>query len=148
LAPDAGFETDPSSGGWYTYGPGQFSWSGNTAHTGGHSVAVTNTGEGLSRWLTNTRAIAVAPGTTVNASVFLKTAAVRDRAYLTLTFFDAATNYISGSATDSSVVAGTHDWTPVSLHARAPAGAAYTRIEIRLAGLGTVWADDVTVTTG
>ena len=47
----------------------------------------------------------------------------------------------------SSTVTGS-DWKEASVQTTAPAGAATVRVELRLAGAGTVTADDVSLETG
>lgn len=42
-------------------------------------------------------------------------------------------------------MSGYSDWTRVEVSGTAPPGAAYVRVEARLDGAGTLWADDVVV---
>jgi len=44
------------------------------------------------------------------------------------------------------VVTGTQDWTSLEVQATAPPTAGYLRVELRLNGPGTLWADDLSVT--
>lgn len=96
--------------------------------------------------MTRIPAIPVSPGRRYSAAAFVRTAAVSaGNVRLVVTFWDAAQSYISGSATDSAALSGTNDWTQLAAAVRAPTGSAFMRVEIRLTGPGTVWADDFVV---
>lgn len=98
--------------------------------------------------MTQTTRIAARPGTAYAVSACFKTTEVRNSARLVVTFFTATGAYIPGSAVDSpTVLQGTQDWTQPSLRRQAPPNTAYLRGELRLRGPGTLWADDLTVTT-
>jgi hypothetical protein len=62
-----------------------------------------------------------------------------------INYWTAAGAYLPAT-TDSDVqLGGTGDWTAVDVVATAPVGAAYVRVELRLAGSGTAWFDDLLV---
>jgi hypothetical protein len=145
LVPDPGLETDPLATNWFTYGSGAFTWTNGVARSGQHAISVSSVAEGMCRWMTLTKAIPVTPGQVLNVSGFIKTLAVRDTARISLTIFDASGTYL-GAVWDSNAVSGTSDWTQASLSARLPANTAYARVEVRLNGPGTMWADDFSVT--
>jgi hypothetical protein len=143
LAPDPGFETDP--GPWYYgYGPGLFTWAADQAHTGTHALKLSSSTVELARWISFQRAIPARPGQTFDVSAWLKRQGIT-AGYLSVNFWDANGTYVPATV-DTAHDGGTGDWTPVHLAVTAPAGAAYLRIELRLNGPGTLWADDLWVT--
>jgi hypothetical protein len=144
LAPDAGFEADPGPF-YFTYGPGTFSWASDAAHTGTHALKIVSVTGELARWLSTTQAIPVTPGSTYDVTAWLKTQGAQASARLSVNFWTAGGVYIPAT-TDAASLVGTQDWTPSTLHLTAPAGAAFLRVEFRLNGPGTLWADDVSVT--
>jgi hypothetical protein len=99
--------------------------------------------------MSNTTAIPATPGSTYTASVYLTTAFASSsaRANLSIDFWDSARTYL-GVTADSAQLVGTQDWTYVFTSSKAPPRTAYVRLEFRLFGPGTLWADDVTLTTG
>jgi hypothetical protein len=143
LAPDPGFEVDPGPF-CYPYGPGTFSWATDAAR-GTHALKIVSTTGDLARWLSQLRAIPVAQGQTYDVSAWLKTLGSQANARLSVNFWTAEGAYIPATV-DAPTLSGTHDWTQQTLHLTAPQAAAYLRIELRLNGPGTLWADDVSVT--
>ena len=143
LAPDPGFEVDPGPF-YYGHGPGSFSWATDPAHGGTHALKIVSTSSGLARWLSQMRAIPVTPGRSYDISAWLKTLGGQANAHLSVNVWTADGVYIPATI-DAPTLAGTHDWTPQGLHVTAPPGAAYLRVELRLNGPGTLWADDVAV---
>ena len=98
----------------------------------------------LTRWLSKTTSIPVQAGATYSASAWFKTSGVSDHAVITINFWDV--NSIHLGSTDGNTLSGTANWTLLSTQAVAPAGTAYVRVEFRLWGPGSMWADDVTLT--
>lgn len=149
LAPDADFETDPD-GSYYTHGMGTFSWATDQAHSSAHALRVVSgqPSGATARWMTIIPAIPVTPGAAYDVSAWMKVQDVNHgNAQLVVTFWSAARAYVAGSAYASpATITGTTDWTQLALAARAPAGSAFMRIEFRLTGPGTMWADDVVAT--
>ena len=68
-------------------------------------------------------------------------------AYLSVNFWNASNAYIPATVDSATKIGGTTDWTQVCLTTTSPAGAAHLRVEFRLPGAGTLWTDDVSVTT-
>src|SRR5205823_6320363 len=105
-----------------------------------HSLKIVSSQSATCRWLSRIDAIPVGSSRLLAVSASLKTAGVdHGAAQLTVTFWGADKSYIPSSAVDSEPVVGTRDWTPVSLLAPVPAGAAFVRLEFRLTGPGTLW---------
>ena len=145
LAPDAGFELDPTAS-YFTHGSAAFTWATDQSHSATHALKIVSTQPAgtMSRWLSNTTAVPAVPGKTYELSAWLKTAGVQ-QANVSLDFWDASGNYL-GVTVDSQPLSGTVDWTRATLRATAPANAAFVRIELRLFGQGTLWADDASLT--
>jgi hypothetical protein len=147
LAPDGSFEQS-AYGSYFTNGSCGFAWATDQARSPTHSRRIVATSTGLCRWLSQTRAIEATPGTTYDASVFVKTNLVQDgSAYLSLNFWTADGAYVPSTVDSPQQIAGTKDWTPVFVEAKAPPGAAFVRLEFRLSGRGTAWFDDAGLTT-
>lgn len=91
------------------------------------------------------RAIPIRPGESYDVSAWLRTLGAEANGHLSVNLWTADGAYIPATV-DAPSLAGTHDWTLQSLHLTAPPGAAYLRVELRLNGPGTLWADDVAVT--
>jgi hypothetical protein len=144
LAPDPGFEVDPVTF-YYGHGPGTFSWAMDAAHGGTHALKIVSTSSELSRWLTQMRAIPVTPGQTYDVSAWLRTTGTAAKGRLSVNFWTAGGVYIPATV-DTPTLSGTHDWTQQTLHLTAPPGAANLRVEFRLNGPGTLWADDLSLT--
>ncbi len=145
LAPDPDFEASPFSS-YFTDGPGAFSWASDQSHSATHSLKIVSAVNSLSRWLSQTNAISVTPGSQYSACVYLKTMNVANPAYLSVNFWTSSSVYIPATVDSATKVGGTSDWTQVCVTTTAPAGAAYLRVEFRLPDTGTLWADDVSVT--
>ncbi len=145
VAPDPGLEVDPGPF-YYPIGPGSFTWATDAAHGGTHALEIVSTSSNLSRWLSQLHAIPVTPGHSYDISAWLKTQGPQAHANLSVNFWTANGVYIPATATAAPTVAGTRDWTKATLQLTAPRGAAYLRLEFRLNGPGTLWADDLSVT--
>ncbi len=144
LAPDPDFESNPNAS-YYTNGNGTFSWASDQARSGSHSLKIASSdSSSMSRWMSLTSLIPVTPGRAYTASVWLKTAGVSD-AHLSAVLWSGGTAL---GTDDSQVLSGTQDWTQLGLQFTAPPGATSVRVEFRLRGAGTLWADDVVVTDG
>lgn len=146
LAPDPGFEADPGAT-YSTHGSGTFTWDPFAAHSGSRSLKIVSPQprDALARWMTTTDAIPVTPGRSYRVAAWLKTEGVVNQGVVSATFWSSSYAYL-GTTLTSPAVSGTQDWTPLALAATAPAGAAFLRVELRLWGPGTLWADDLTVT--
>jgi hypothetical protein len=147
LAPIPDLEASPT-GSYYTAGSAAFTWATDASHSPTHALKLVSTQAAgtLTRWMTQTSAIPVAPGTTYQVSAWLRTSgAGSSAARLASTFYNGS--YLP-SSNSASALSGTTDWTLVSMSVTAPAGATHLRVEFRLYGPGTLWADDVTVTAG
>ena len=147
IAPDADFESDPS-GSYYTAGSAVFSWATDAAHSPSHSLKIVSTQPAgtLTRWMSRTTSIPATAGTTYTFSAYLKTSFGVNSANLSLDFWNAAGTWL-GVTADSARLVSTHEWTYVFVTAKAPAKSAFVRMEFRLFGPGTVWADDASLTT-
>ena len=147
LAPNPNFELDPSTS-YLTNGTGTFSWATDQSHSATHSLKIVSTTATLKRWMSKTNAIAATPGTQYTACVYLKTQSVgANAAYLSVNFWNASQVYIPATVDSTTKLSGTNDWTQVCRTTTSPAGTAYIRVEFRLTSPGTLWADDVSVTT-
>ena len=145
LAPDPNMEADPA--GTYTKnGSATFSWATDAAHSPTHSLKIVSTASSLTRWMTQTKTIAAAPGHRYDVSAWLKTKNATNKAQVTVSFWTASLAALT-PISSSTPISGTNDWTNLSLTATAPASTAYLRVELRLNGPGTLWSDDLSVTT-
>ena len=145
LAPDPGFEVDPGPF-YFTDGPCSFSWATDAAHSPTHALKIYTTTTTPCRWMTETRAITATPGTSYDVSAWLKTLGTASVTRLSVNFWDRAETYIPATIDAPVAIHGPQDWTQLSLHVTAPANAAFLRVEFRLNGPGTLWADDIAVT--
>jgi hypothetical protein len=141
LVPDADLESDPGPF-FATNGPGTFVWATDESRSATHALRVESSTALLARWLTLLPAIRAVPGTAYDVSAWLKTLGANANGFLSVNFWTAAGTYIPATV-DSPRLVGSHDWTQVALHAVAPPGAAFLRVELRLNGPGTLWADDL-----
>ncbi|MEU6355238.1 Tat pathway signal protein [Streptomyces sp. NPDC047072] len=66
-------------------------------------------------------------------------------AYLDVLFFNASGTLVGGD-NKFYASAGTHDWEHVTASLATPAGATRAEVQVRLAGAGTAWFDDLTLT--
>jgi hypothetical protein len=145
LAPDPDFEQSPT-GLYTTQGPATFTWATDQSRSPTHSLKIVSSKLKLVRWMTNTRQVVAQAGKTYSASVWVKTSGLSGSARLAFTFWNASGTSL-GDVPDSSPVSGTQDWQRLSRSAVAPSGTAFVRIELRQAGIGTTWWDDVSLTT-
>lgn len=146
LAPDPDLEADPAPF-YLSNGPGRFSWATDQSHSATHSLKIESNTSTLARWLTQARAIHVLPGASYDVSAWLKTLGGGAEGSLSVNFWTDSGTYIPATV-DSARVLATQDWTQRTLHVTAPPGAAFLRVEYRLNGPGTLWADDLSVTAG
>jgi hypothetical protein len=148
LAPDGDFEAAPFAS-YYTHGAGSFTWATDQHYSGTHSLKIVSTQPAgqLARWMTNTDAIRATPGTTYTASALYKTEAVAGQATLAASFWTANGVWTGTTVTSPTGLSGTNTWRLLDLQARAPAGSVSVRIELRLYGPGTIWIDDLSVTS-
>jgi hypothetical protein len=144
LVPDPDFELNPAP--WFfTHGVGTMTWATDQSLSPTHALKIVTSASTLSRWLTNTTLVAAQAGRTYTARVAAKTSAVSGSARLSLTFWNASSVYL-GVTADSASLAGTQDWTPLTVSQQAPAGTAFVRVELRLNGPGSAWFDDLLLT--
>ncbi|MBI3855857.1 MAG: VCBS repeat-containing protein [Planctomycetes bacterium] len=145
LARNPGFETDPNTD-YFPYGSATFSWATDAAHSGSHSLKVVSVQPAgtLTRWLSKTTSITAQAGATYKANAWFKTSGVSDHAVITINFWDANGAVLGGN--DGGTLSGTSNWTQLNVQGTAPAGTAFVRVEFRLWGPGSMWADDVTLT--
>jgi hypothetical protein len=146
LAPDPDFEASPFAS-YSTNGSGTFSWATDQSHSATHSLKIVSTNATLNRWLSAISAIPATAGAQYTACVFLKTLNASGPAYLAVNFWNASNTYIPATLNSATSVGGTTDWTQVCLTTTAPTGSTHLRVEFRLPSVGTLWADDVSVTT-
>ena len=147
LVPDPRLESGPAPF-YYTAGSGVFSWATDQSHSPTHALKlVSNQPSGqTARWMTRIQAVPVTPGRSYTAAAFVRTASVSaGNVHLVVTFWTAGQSYVPVSAVDSGALSGTNDWMQLAAPARAPAGSAFMRLEIRLSGPGAFWADDLVV---
>jgi hypothetical protein len=144
LARNPGFESDPNVD-YFPYGSATFSWASDAAHGGSRSVKVQSVQPAgtLTRWLSKTNSIGAQAGGVYRASAWFRTSGVTDRAVITVNFWDA--NSVHLGSTDGGTLSGTSNWTLLTTQATAPANTAFVRVEFRLWGPGSMWADDVTL---
>ena len=145
LARNVDIELDPSAY-YFTNGPCLFDWTTSAAHSPTHALRTSSDTIALCRWFTKPTLTAVEPGSRYTVSAWFRTADVNGNARLGLNFWTRARDYIAPTILSSRTVTGTQDWTNLEVQATAPPGAAYARVELRLNGPGTLWADDLSVT--
>ena len=131
---------------YFTDGPCSFSWATDASHSPTHALKIYTTTSTPCRWMTETRAIAAIPGTSYDVSAWLKTLGTASVTYLSINFWDKTETYIPATIDAAQTIHGPQDWTQINLRATAPANAAFLRVEFRLNGPGTLWADDLAVT--
>jgi hypothetical protein len=129
-----------------THGTGTFTWATDQAYTGDRSVKVesSQSSSSLARWMTRTKTIEAAPGALYRASTYFRTVSVTNKVVLSLQFWDADLKHLGGI--ESLKLSGTSPWRLLAVERTAPAGSRYVRVEFRLYGPGTMWADDVSLT--
>jgi hypothetical protein len=142
VAPDPALESDPSPF-YYTNGNAIFSWATDQAHSPTHSLKiVSNQPSGaLSRWMSVINRI---PADFFHASVYLKTQAV-DHGYaqLCVSYWRSDQSYAGVTTCSTDTLTGSRDWTLLTVLPVSVPGSAFARLEFRLFGPGTLWADDV-----
>jgi hypothetical protein len=153
LATNPDLEADPSP--WYythTTGSAAFSWASDEARSPSHALKIVASGpsNALSRWMTRIGALPVRPGATYQVSAWVKANAITmGYGSVDVTFWDRNRQYLPGSAVSSSqtgqTIRGVQDWTRIAFRITAPPQAASVRLEFRVAGVGTVWVDDLDV---
>jgi hypothetical protein len=147
LAPDADFESDPSSS-WFGRGPCTFTRATDASHSPTHALKIASGTSSLCRWLSEIPAIRVNPGESYDVSAWLRTAGSQAAGVLSVKFWNAAGGFIGRTVYAPQALFGTRDWTRLSLSVTAPDAAAFVRVELRLKGPGTLWADDIEVVAG
>jgi hypothetical protein len=100
--------------------------------------------QALSRWLSRTDEVRTVPGAVYSGSTWLRTAKLLGQATVALTFWSADDRFLG--AVESAPAPANGDWAQATVSGTAPAGAVSVRLEIRLSGSGTLWADDAAVT--
>ena len=145
LARDSGVELNPGPY-YFTDGPCSFSWATDGSHSPTHALKINSTTSTQCRWLTETRAIGATPGVSYDVSAWLKTLGTASVTRLSVNFWDRSETYTPATVDAPVSIHGPQDWTQLSLHVTAPANAAFLRVEFRLNGPGTLWADDLAVT--
>jgi hypothetical protein len=142
LAPNSGFESDPSGDYYYVNDGGTYSWATDASHSGSHSLKVVS-GSAPVRWMSKVDSIPAEAGATYKATVWLKT--LKTAGDITITFWgpSCSSNWYCGVAESSSQTSG--DWSAVSVQGTAPPGTTKVRVEFRITGGGTLWADDLAV---
>lgn len=136
--PDPGFESDPSSDYYFVADGGKYSWATDEAHSGSRSLKVVSTTTGMTRWMSVTTRIAAQAGTRYSATAWLKTSG--GSANISMTFWgpSCANGYCGSSSSEDT----SGDWQRAMTTETAPRGTTSVRIEFRLNGIGTLWADD------
>jgi hypothetical protein len=94
--------------------------------------------------MTRITAIPVTPGARYHVEASLQTLDA-GKAYIAASYWTASSAYAGGTDSSPLHLSGTTGWTLVTLDTTAPPGAAYLRVETRLDGPGTTWADDISV---
>lgn len=146
LAPDGDVETDPSVA-WTGNGPCSFAWASDRVHGGSGALRIVSGTSELCRWLTPTSgpaAIGVTPGASYDLSAWLLADRLSAGVTLSANFWTAAGAYIP-STVDAPSTGTPLVWSRQGTRVTAPAGAAVLRVEVRLVGAGTLWADDISV---
>ena len=136
LAPNPSFETAQS--GWQGNGPMTFTWSEDIAHSGTHSVCISNLPVDTSGdWITS-EFIPVTPGTTYTFSAYAK--GDFDQEVSIVVFpIDATGKYMEGNGTDISF--NNTDWTYAEVALKVPSDAVAVELD-----LGTNNASETTTT--
>ena len=147
LAPVADFESNPAPF-WFDRGPCAFTWATDVSHSPTHALKIDSGTTALCRWLSEIAAIAVNPGESYDVSAWMRTTGSQAAGVLSVKFWNAAGEFISRTVYAPEALSGTRDWTRLALSVTAPSGAAFLRVELRLNGPGTLWADDIEVTAG
>jgi Cellulase (glycosyl hydrolase family 5) len=148
---DLGFENPASATPWRAFMPelGVATRTQAVAHTGGWSVALTNTGKTAA----GAPAYRVAPITPVqpgqkwHGEVWARGNAATGASQIALSWFDVNDKWLGG-ASSAALPNGTTNWTKLVVDATAPAGAASLQVHLKSgANTGSVWFDDVALTS-
>lgn len=149
LAPNPSFESDPYID-YTTHGNGKFSYA-SANHTGSHSLKIVRGSDDLSdnfgRWMTKIKKIEIPNGTEkLTLQVWLKGSGLTsEEVQIGFTYWDSNQDYIS--AKFKHVTPG-GSWSKYTLSSsNVPSNAKYVRLEFRLKGDGTLWIDDVELTS-
>jgi hypothetical protein len=144
LAKNPSFESDPNTD-YFPYGSATFSWATDAAHSGTHSVKIVSVQPAgtLTRWLSNTTSIGATAASSYTATAWFKTVNATDHGVITINFWNSSSQVLGGM--DGGTINGSTDWKQLSVTGTAPAGTAFIRVEFRLWGGGTLWADDVSL---
>ena len=92
--------------------------------------------------MTRNDRIAAVAGTTYETAVWMKTSAGAD-ARVALSFWDGTVWKAVGVVESARQLSTTTGWRKLTVRGTAPSTARYLRLEMRLYGPGTLWADDV-----
>lgn len=148
LAPNPSFEKDPYVD-YQTYGNGNFSHA-SASHTGDHSIKIVRGSGDLSdsygRWVSKIKKI-VLPDNPSKATmkIWLKGSGLSSKeVQIGFNFWDADQKHISGKFKHVTPGSGWKQYTVSTTDI--PINAKYLRIEIRLKGDGSLWADDLSLT--
>ncbi len=147
-APDGGFELDPKTY-YYGSGSGRFLVSSAVSHgSSGHSWEIDGTGSGAKRIISRYKYVTAVPGEGYRASAWIKTAGLAPNAVVCLQIlFYNKSGSVLGKTSCSPPLAGTNDWTNISIGGTSPAKTAFVRVDTILdKGEGTVWYDDLYLT--
>jgi hypothetical protein len=142
LAPNPDLELSP--GPYYgSNGDGVFSWATDAARSGTHSLKIVSSSGSLSRWFTLTSLIPAQAGKSYFVGAWLRTQG--GQANLSVNFWNGGTHLATIS---SGSLSGVQPFTQLTLQLVAPAGTTALRVEYRINGPGTLWADDLVVVSG
>lgn len=158
--PNASFELDvnrdKTPDGWSTAffrSPGKAAWETGVAHTGTHSVRLSDSKDpadqawdaNTARWVQESLRSCV-PGETLLVDGWVKTDLTEGRARIDLCFSGGG-KWLREIGTPA--VSGRTDWQHYSASVEVPAGAETVGVYLKLdAGVGSVWFDDITVAPG
>ena len=154
LAQNGGFEGDITAAwrGVHERGGTALFNTTSDAHTGSQAGKISSTDDSTSLARFISTKIPVTPGQTYRFSAELRAVGLDGVGRLDVTFFDADGAYIPDSSLSSAdagrTVQGSTDWTPLSVKADAPDGAATVRLEVRLYGEGVLLVDDASLIAG
>jgi hypothetical protein len=149
---DNGFEAAAGQSPWRAYLPelGAAVKTQSAARTGKWSVSLTNTGK-TAAGSPSFRVAPIVPvvaGQKWRGEVWARGAAATGATQIALSWFDVNDKWLGGSSS-VSLPAGTTSWTKLAVEGIAPAGSASMQIHLKSGeNKGTVWFDDVSVTTG
>ena len=148
---DLGFENPAGQTPWRPYLPelGVATKTQGIARTGKWSVRLANTGKSAS----GSPSYRLSPITPVQAGqrwhteVWARGNAATGTTQIALSWFDANDKWLGG-ASSASLAPGTTGWTKLTVDSTAPTGAASVQVHLKSgANTGTVWFDDVAIST-